>query len=54
MQKSSIKLEPCGDYHYSPLTMGSVYFVGDLNHPETIELTQKYQHQRGHMPKAIS
>ncbi|WP_068471249.1 hypothetical protein [Candidatus Protochlamydia phocaeensis] len=47
MQKSSIKLEPCGDYNYSPLIIESVNFVGDLNHPETIELTQKYQRQRG-------
>lgn len=44
---SQISLEPIGDYHYSPLRIGSVYFAGDLQHPETKALQQKYQNLRG-------
>lgn len=44
---SQINLEPIGDYHYSPLRIGSVYFAGDLEHPQTKALQQKYQKLRG-------
>jgi hypothetical protein len=42
----TIKLEGCGDHHYSPLIMGSVYFAGDTYHPETRALQRKYKQLR--------
>lgn len=46
LKHSSITLEGVGDYKYSPLIMGSVYFAGDMHHPETITLQRKYQELR--------
>lgn len=47
LRHSSIKLEGCGDYKYSPLIIGSVYFAGDTNYPETKALQKKYRELRG-------
>jgi hypothetical protein len=42
-------LKSCGEHDYSPLTIGSVHFVGDLSNHETIALMKKYQKTRGHL-----
>lgn len=47
LRNSSIKLKGCGDYNYYPLTIGSIYFVGDITHPETKALQNKYRELRG-------
>lgn len=46
LRHSTIKLEPFGDYAYSPLVMQSIHFVADLKHPETKALQRKYQKLR--------
>jgi hypothetical protein len=47
LEYSTIKLKGCGDYGYYPFLIGSVYFVGDLDHAETVALRQKYRKLRG-------
>lgn len=47
LRNSSIKLKGSGDNNYSPLIIGSVYFVGDITHPETKALQKKYRELRG-------
>lgn len=47
LEYSTLKLKGCGDYGFYPYLIGSVYFVGDLDHPETVALRQKYRKLRG-------
>lgn len=46
LEHSTIKLEACGDYGFYPFLINSVYFSGDLSHPETKFLQKKYRQQR--------
>lgn len=54
LKHSSIKLESCGDYHYSPLIIGSVYFAGDTDDSETRTLQEKYRELRGKISKTYT
>ncbi len=47
LKNSSIKLECCGDYSYSPLVIESIHFSADLEHPETKALEKRYRDLRG-------
>ncbi len=43
-----------GDAEYSPLIIGSLHFVADHKHPETIALQKKYRKMRGEISAIYS
>ncbi len=52
--KSSLQYKSIGDYFYTPLIMNSVYFNGSPQHPESLELMEKYRKQRGDISSIYS
>jgi hypothetical protein len=54
LKNSSINLEACGDYDYSPLIIGSVHFAGDKSNLETKKLQERYRKLRGKISEIYS